>query len=262
MSEVEHIALWVGLLGSVISIVLSLVAIWFAVHVNTRSENVSDQTIKSLQKIESFVQRLSEDTSGLVKAAWDKMLGNFHPAESVAGKAADKEVASGLTAELRTELEEESEPDGNTSAAGLRERYEKMLTLLEKSLESQFASSRIRGRSKGVYSLYKSLSKLSPTAQELLNQIKSYHLTRRQYKSLNSSSVGFAIGELREAGLLVPLRGYDGAKEIPVYWYPPSTADNLRKAMLAVRPRDSQTIEIVKNTLRDAGYQGRPVSTS
>src|SRR5271156_2537844 len=104
MTDVEKVALWCGLIASVVSTVLSVVAIWFAIHVNSRSEAVSDQTIRSLQKIESFVQKLSDDTAGLVKAAWDKMLGNMYRTEGVDAQVSNaKEIASGLTAELKTE---------------------------------------------------------------------------------------------------------------------------------------------------------------
>lgn len=75
MSDVEKIALWVGLISSIVSIVLSIVAIVFAGIVDRSARNVSAQTIKSLQKIESYVERLSSDTTGLIKAGWDRMLG-------------------------------------------------------------------------------------------------------------------------------------------------------------------------------------------
>jgi hypothetical protein len=185
MGEVEKVALWAGLLASVVSTVLSIVAIWFAVHVNSRSESVSDQTIKSLQKIESFVQRLSEDTSGLVKAAWDKMLGTFQPSETIgskSGAAVAKEVASGLTAELKTEIEEETDPNEKVSAAELKERYEKVLGLWEKALENQILSTPGRSRAQGVFARYKTLSKLPKVAQEVVSQIRNYHLTRINIK--------------------------------------------------------------------------------
>ena len=79
MADVDKIALWAGLISSIVSIVLSIVAIVVAILVNSRSEKVSDQTIKSLQKIESSIERLSGDTSGLIKGAWDTMLASFSP---------------------------------------------------------------------------------------------------------------------------------------------------------------------------------------
>jgi mannose/fructose/N-acetylgalactosamine-specific phosphotransferase system component IIC len=63
MTDVEKIALWVGLIASIVSIVLSVVAIVFARIVDKSAREVSAQTIKSLQKIESYVERLSSVVS-------------------------------------------------------------------------------------------------------------------------------------------------------------------------------------------------------
>ncbi len=229
MGEVEKVALWAGLLASVVSAVLSIVAIWFAVHVNSRSENVSDQTIRSLQKIESFVQRVSEDTSGLVKAAWDKMLGTFQPTETITSKS-------------------------SAAVAKLKERYEKVLGLWEKTLENQILSTPGRGRTQGVFARYKTLSRLSEIAQELTSQISRYHLTRRQYKALINSSLGPSVKELRDAGLLMPLEGRDENKSTLVYWFPPSTSASIRQALLALPSRSSEIRNAVKEGLHAAGY--------
>jgi len=64
----QTIALWVGLLSGIVGIVLSVVAIVFTVLVDRRSSQVTGQTIQSLQKIESAVERLSSDTRELIKA--------------------------------------------------------------------------------------------------------------------------------------------------------------------------------------------------
>ena len=73
----KQLSLWAGLIASIAGIVLSVAALIFGVWVNNRATEVRDQTIKSLQKIESAVERLSEDTRGLINAGWDKMLGGF-----------------------------------------------------------------------------------------------------------------------------------------------------------------------------------------
>src|SRR3954464_15733564 len=101
MGEVERVALWVGLIASVAGIVLSIVAIWFAREVDTRSAAITKQTIQSLQKIESTVERQSKDTQELIKAAWDAMLGGMGqpqtPAPSSPAQAgATQRLASGL----------------------------------------------------------------------------------------------------------------------------------------------------------------------
>ena len=73
MTDVEAVALWVGLIASIVGVVLSIVAIAFAVLVNNRVSDINDKMIQSLQKIEFAVERSSEDTRELIKAGWDKM---------------------------------------------------------------------------------------------------------------------------------------------------------------------------------------------
>src|SRR6267143_1957013 len=73
LTQLEAVGLWAGLLSSVVSVVLSLVAIFFARDVDRRSIEINNQTIRSLQSIQSTVQRLSEDTGGLIKVAWERM---------------------------------------------------------------------------------------------------------------------------------------------------------------------------------------------
>ena len=105
MTELERVALWVGLFAGVVSIVMSFVAIAFAILVDRSARAVSSQTIKSLQKIESEVERLSGDTRELIKAGWDKMLGNVDRDSHVKTiETPAKEVAAGVASELRAEL--------------------------------------------------------------------------------------------------------------------------------------------------------------
>ena len=256
MSDVEKVALWFGLIASVVSTVLSVVAIWFAVHVNSRSEAVSDQTIRSLQKIESFVQKLSDDTSGLVKAAWDKMLGNIYRSEGVAAQVSNaKEIASGLTAELKTEIEEKARTGQQATPLEITQRLEKAIESWEKALETQIAPARNPRRDRETYSMYRFLRKLSPMALELLSQIKNYHLTRAQYRSLLDSDLAQTIRELRRAGLLVPLEGTEElGRKAPVYWFPSGSSPRIRQALMAIGPTDAETRNIVDTALKTAGY--------
>ena len=64
------------MISSIVIVVLSIVTIAFAVLVNNRASDINDKMIQSLQKIEFAVERSSEDTRELIKADWDKMLGN------------------------------------------------------------------------------------------------------------------------------------------------------------------------------------------
>jgi hypothetical protein len=67
VTEVDTVALWVGIITGIASTVLALVAIWFTFVVNQRSTQVSDQTIRSLEAIESAVKRQSTDTNDLIQ---------------------------------------------------------------------------------------------------------------------------------------------------------------------------------------------------
>jgi hypothetical protein len=259
MTDVEKVALWAGLIGSIVSTVLSVVAIWFAVHVNSRSEDVSDQTIRSLQKIESFVQKLSDDTSGLIKAAWDKMLGNMYRGEGTAAQASNasnaKEIASGLTAELKTEIEEKAKPDQGTTPSEIEQRVEKIIETWEKALEAQIASGRTSRRDRGTYAMYRFLKTLSPKARELLSRIRDYHLTRAQYRFLTESSLAPMVRELRRAGLLVPLEGNDrSGRKVAVYWFPSGLVPRIRQALMALGPAGPETRNEVDSALKAAGY--------
>jgi hypothetical protein len=258
MSDVEKIALWAGLIGSIVSIVLSIVAIWFAVHVNSRSEAVSDQTIRSLQKIESFVQRLSDDTSGLIKAAWDKMVGSMYRTEGAAAQVSNaKEIASGLTAELKTEIEEKATPGQEATSSETARRIEKAIEVFEKALEVQIASTRDQRSGHRTYPLYRVLKRLSPAALALLSGIRNRHLTRAQYRFLLDSGLGTSVRELRKAGVLVPLEGVDPfGKKGPVYWFPSGSAAQVRQALLALGPPDSESRNAVDGALKAAGYDG------
>ena len=98
LNQVETVALWIGVVTGVASIVLSIIAILFARDVDRWSGEVSKQTIRSLESIETTVQRLSEDTGGLIKVAWDRMLGTM---ERDGGPSRDqlRTVLSGLLAD-------------------------------------------------------------------------------------------------------------------------------------------------------------------
>jgi hypothetical protein len=58
VTGVEAVALWVGLISSIVGVVLSVVAIAFAVLVNNRASDINDKMIQSLQKVELTVNVL------------------------------------------------------------------------------------------------------------------------------------------------------------------------------------------------------------
>lgn len=239
MSQVETVALWVGLIASVAGIVLSIAALVFGVWVNNRATEVNNQTIRSLQKIESAVERLSDDTRNLIKAGWDKMLGDFgddkvSTAESIESA---RDMASGFDQEARLELGlngEGTEKPQITSAEQVK-RLEKVLAGVEEMLTTQLGNARFTERpSRGVDRAVKQISALSPDAQALLAElVNARHLTRKQYKDLTKNPrLGSSVRELRKSGFLVPLSGthLDGHK-IPVYWLPGGIVSPVKAAI-------------------------------
>jgi hypothetical protein len=76
VGDVQNVGSWIGLVSAIVSIVLSVVAIMFARDVDRRSLEINTQTIRSLEAIQAAVQRLSDDTGGLIKVAWERMLGS------------------------------------------------------------------------------------------------------------------------------------------------------------------------------------------
>jgi len=108
MDHLIDVATWVSLIAALLGISLAIVAIWFTFSTDARSRRVSEQMIKSLQKIEGFVERSSSDTQGLIKVGWDRMLGNMATPTPDMSESTDdstiKQIAEGLAEEVRTHL--------------------------------------------------------------------------------------------------------------------------------------------------------------
>ncbi len=175
MTDVEKIALWIGLIGTVVSIVLAIVAIVFSILVDRSARAVSAQTIRSLQKIESDVERQSEDTRGLIKAGWDKMLGNFSNTPNEAVDLSTNEMVSGLIAEIRaklgiTEKEENSQTAIEQPTAKVNELLENLGTSLEAQIKTRNRAERPSEALEFVLSI---VNILSPDARALAHIVAS-----------------------------------------------------------------------------------------
>lgn len=254
MGQIETVALWAGLVGSVVSVVLSLVAIWFAVQVERNSRAVSDQTVRSLQKIETEVERLSGDTRELIKAGWDKMLGAVHPEgihlSEIAGA---KEVAAGVVAELRSDLasltKQVNTPDEEANIKALLKRLETTLSA------HIMAEVRADGPAVSLEHAMGMIGPLSPLAKALATEIIPCHLTRKQYRALATGPIGSAVAELRESGVLVPVVGYNEEdKEIPVYYFPSTLAKTLKAVLPTMSPPHEEVRRTARNELERVGY--------
>jgi hypothetical protein len=257
MTDVDHIALWAGLISSIISIVLSVVAIAFAILVDRSSRQVTAQTIKSLQKIEADVDRLSGDTRELIKGAWDKMLGSNYPsAPARPDDSIAKELAAGIATELRAELEIGRDKGHAVEETPLEAKLDGLIQRLEGTLAAQMRGEPSSERAGALVDHASDLLRsLSPTARTLASLISGFHLSRQQYLALAKGALSDAIAELRAAGILVPLRGVgpDG-KQIPVYFYPPQLTKVLRAVIPLMPSPPEETLSLVANELKRIKY--------
>jgi len=260
MTQVETVALWCGLIGSVAGIVLSILAITVSILSDRRSERISASTIQSLQKIETAVAQQTDDTRQLIKAAWDKLLGAVDRQMSEPGLSptSAKSVAQGIAAELRDELRLaaiETTSADTVDRPPKEERIGAVVNSLENSLEGL-----LRQKDGGLHSeldaLVNSISSLSPEAQALLQLIRPKHVTREQYRRLMSTeNLRRPVMELRGKGLIIPVQPHKGTGDSsPSYYYPPWLAQSLRRAFPLAPEIPNEVEEAVRADLKAAGY--------
>ena len=182
MSQVETVALWAGLISSIAGIVLSIVAMVFAIWVNNRATDINNQMIRSLQKIDSSVERVSSDTRELITAAWNKMLGDMGHENETDGADADEpeQISGGIASELRSELTE----DLHEGPAPKIERLEQSLRELQETVATQLRQKPISRRLEPIDSLVRAIALLPVEAKALHSiLIKGHHLERAQYRA-------------------------------------------------------------------------------
>lgn len=248
VSEVETVALWVGLVVGIASIVLAIFAIWFSQRVEKRSGELIEQSIKSLQKIETTVEYLSLDSREMIKAAWDRMLSNVSDPPTLdrtIDRDADQQVARGIADEVADEYPDE--------IGGISELTDRLTEALA------FVSSirRDAGGAESVDYAMRALTGLSPHAYALTSVLRegAMHLSRDEYKRLTSqeASVGEVVKELRSAGIIVPLVAGD-ARDQRVYWYPPGMEGPFQAAISLLGTPDADTHEWAYRVLEEAGW--------
>lgn len=245
MNQTESMAFWISFVSSITGIVLSIVAIVFSILVDRRSSTISDKTIQSLQKIESAVERTSSDTRELVKAGWDKMLGQVDK-EGMAqsNESSAKQVAAGIAAELRSEISAlaNGKVDSNNVDAK-NKQLDGYLKELEAGLSAQLSTARSESKSGGSLEVaLEQIRGLDERTLGLLRGIRRYHLTQEQYKQLSEGSFGNSIRLLRRHGLLAPVVHKTDHGPEPCYYMPPGTARAVREAILLF-PKPSPSIE-------------------
>jgi hypothetical protein len=252
LTQLETVGLWAGLLSSVVSVVLSLVAIFFARDVDRRSIEISNQTIRSLQSIQSTVQRLSEDTGGLIKVAWERMLG------TMGGQTAQTNndlqgLLAGLIAEFREDANEIAPGTGvEKLARTVGER-------VRRATDGKSGAERGSGpRSWTFNAVVQAIESLSPLAIELLRALEGgHHLTRTQYQRLRRDpDLAVAIDELRDEDLLVPLQRRGARGDETIYGIAPWFLEVIGAALVFTGHETPSEAEAqkVRSALREVGF--------
>jgi hypothetical protein len=248
---VETVGLWVGLLSAVVSIVLSVVAILFARDVDHRSIEISDQTIRSLESIRSTVQRLSDDTGGLIKVAWERMLGTMGPPTQLDGDL--QGLLAGLLAEFRQDADELA------PGTGVDKLARDMGDRLRRATNRKSATEREPvPKSWAFNAVAQAIESASPLAIELLRALQgSRHLNRTQYQQLRREpDLALAIDELRDHDLLVPLQRRGTHGEETIYGLAPWFHDVIGPALVFTGHETpaSEEAQRVMQALRDVGF--------
>ncbi|MEV0997075.1 hypothetical protein [Nonomuraea sp. NPDC050202] len=268
-SGLQTVSTWVGLFSGITGIILSVVAIAFAVLVQKDSNRVNEQARASLTKIEFTIERLSADTTGLIKAAWDKMLvsNDDRPPNFDASNIESDSIAQGLTAELQGEILRNRQKRLDAGEAVTREEIDSIkeaLANFSQTIEAQLqAVANHRGLSDRVTAAQASLLTVGSVATELIRELGQEHrghLSANQYHKLLESPIGAALKKLRNIGLIVPMAGRvldednKGFKsKDPVYWLPPGSAESVRPALLMI-PKDDSAAEKVREELAKIEY--------
>lgn len=257
MSDVELVALWLGLGAGLVSIVLAIVAMAFTFAVDKRSSRINEEMIKSLQKIHSSVDGTASDTKDLIKVAWERMLAGSVQQPDVAAVDAENEsvqaIAAGVAAELRAEL-----GGANTASEEEMKRLNEAFQRMERTMQAQLSSAPSAGlSSRSRFSkLQADIDQLTPGALALLAQLAQHgHLERDQYSRLRKTPLGMPLTELRAKGMLTPLSGTsaDGS-HFPVYWFAPSMSELVKPALNLADPPPRTALDRAKALLLEVGY--------
>jgi hypothetical protein len=250
LTDVDTVALWSGLISAIVSIVLSIVAIWFARDVDRRSLEINTQTIRSLEAIQAAVQRLSDDTGGLIKVAWERMLGSVG-ASSPRADTDLQTMLAGLVGELRQD----------TADLPAGASVDRLIRGMDDRVRRAAVRHGERGsmpRSWAFNVVVDAIESMSPVAIELLRELQGGHfLTRAQYQQLRRDpELAVAIDELRDRDLVMPYQRHGAKGEETLYGIAPWLHGVIGPALVFTdheTPSSPET-ERVRAALREVGY--------
>jgi hypothetical protein len=254
LTQVETVALWTGLISAIVSIVLSVIAIAFARDVDHRSLETTHETIRSLETIRSTVQRLSDDTGGLIKVAWERMLGTMGPGPS-AHELHD--VVSGLVNEFRQDAGElNAGTQVDRLAQNMAERVRRATS------GGNGAGPEPAPRGWAFNAAVQAIESLSQPAIEILRVLdEGLCLRRSQYQSLKADpELALALEELRDHDLLIPFHRRGPKADETVYGLAPWFVGVTGPALVFTGHETPSTTvaERVRTALASVTDQGAP----
>jgi hypothetical protein len=254
---------WTGVFSSVVSIVLSVVAIVFARDVDRRSMEVNNETIRSLETIQATVQRLSDDTGGLIKMAWERMLGSVALPSTVPSRSDGQleGTLSGLLGEFRQDASELAYGAAIEKLAhDMGERMHRAASQ-RKGDEADSAP-----RSWAFNSVVAAIEMMSPLAIEFLRHLdRGQPLTRDQFRRLKRDpELAAAIDELRDRDVLMPFQKRGPGGEETFYRIAPWFQDVIGPALVFTGHETASTAESgrVTEKLREIDASSEPVTST
>jgi hypothetical protein len=261
LTQVETVALWAGLIVGIASVVLAVVAIYFSIEVDRRSSETATSTVGALERIQGAVEGQSRDTRDLIKVGWERMLGSVEPADQQEPGSAEgaREIAAGLAAEIRAALTQGDGEGGSIEPSPTSAETDDRVDEFRETLETQLRAASSRPGDE-IQFWIDQITSLSEDAQALLRALPS-HITADQLRALRRDPEGIRdeLHELRRAGFLVPLEGYNHErKRTVVYWLPPPSARPIRAALLMLPEPRTELTDFVEAKLAEIGYPDIP----
>lgn len=227
----NSIAFWVSFLSSIVSLVLSIIAIWFTIKVNERSEKVNDAMLSDLRDIKNATLEQTSQIKDLIRDAWKKV---YAPEEVIAVSHVENEVVRERTDESLDELRElmnqliqqnaSKSENGNTpqpatslEIAQLGAQFERLERSIDKIQRTSRSASRM---SSDVEYLYRDIDRLPLRAQTVLRvlpkQFGGRPIMEDKLPALLQSSLGNSIQALLKSRILIEIEIDDtsGAKRV------------------------------------------------
>lgn len=224
--------MWVGLILAVVGISLAVVSMLFTWQVNKRAETLNDQTVKALTKLETDMERVSDDVRGLIRDAWSRL------------------VLRSPIADVSSEPDSQPEPvpAGPKPVRATPKAVPGIPAPVPVPIPSRAPTDRYSATVETV-------SRLSPIAQWLLRILHQRGgLSIQQYQTLRRTPLGQPLFELTQAHL-IGLVSVPGVEEDRVFMgVTPTASDATRVALSLLDDPPASIKAAVAKELGAVGY--------